>query len=51
MYFTTNPETEIDDKYTLNFTNIKGRWDARKNALILYESDIFWLRKFAIKKQ
>lgn len=51
IYFTTDPETEIDEKYTLNFTNTKGRWDAKKNRLILYESDIFWLRKFAITKQ
>lgn len=51
IYFNTNPETEIDDKYTLNFTNTKGRWDARNNRLILYESDIFWLKRFAIDKQ
>lgn len=51
IYFTTNPVTELYDKYTLNFTNTKGRWDARKNRLILYESDIFWLDKFAITKQ
>ena len=51
IYFTTNPETEIDDTYTLNFTNTKGRWDTRKNRLILYESDIFWLDKFAIDRQ
>lgn len=51
IYFSTDPETEIDEKYTLNFTNTKGRWDAKKNRLILYESDIFWLRRFAISKQ
>ena len=51
IYFSTDPETEIDEKYTLNFTHTKGRWDAKKNRLILYESDIFWLRRFAITKQ
>lgn len=51
IYFTTDPETELDEKYTLNFTNTKGRWDARKNKLILYESDIFWLRRFTISKK
>lgn len=51
IYFTTNPEIDLDNKYTLDFTNTKGRWDARKNKLILYESDIFWLRRFAIAKQ
>ena len=51
IYFTTNPETDLDDRYTLDFTNTKGRWDARKNKLILYESHIFWLRRFQIKKQ
>ena len=51
IYFHTDPETDLDEKYTLNFTNTKGRWDARKNRLILYESDIFWLKRFAIQKQ
>lgn len=51
IYFSTDPEIEIDDKHTLNFTNTKGRWDARKNKLVLYESDIFWLRRFQITKQ
>jgi len=51
IYFTTNPVTELDKKHTLNFSNTKGRWDARNNRLILFESDIFWLRKFAITKQ
>lgn len=49
--FYTDPTTQLDEKYTLNFTNTKGRWDARNNRLILFESDIFWLRKFAIEKQ
>ncbi len=51
IYFKTSPKTEIDDKYTLNFTNTSGRWDAKNNRLILYESDILYLRRFAIKKQ
>ena len=51
IYFNTDPENDIDEKYTLNFTNTKGRWDARNNRLILYESDIFWLKRFAIQKQ
>lgn len=50
IYFNTDTETELDEKYTLNFTNTKGRWDAPKNRLILYESDISWLNKFAINK-
>lgn len=49
--FYTDPTTQLDEKYTLNFTNTKGRWDARNNRLILFESDIFWLRKFAIVKR
>lgn len=51
IYFTSDPEKDIDQKHTLNFTNTKGRWDAKNSRLILYGSDIFWLKRFVITKQ
>ena len=40
IYFSTNPETEIDDKYTLNFTNTQGRWMLKITDL-LFTNQIF----------
>lgn len=51
IYFYTNAATEIDNKYSLNFTNTTGRFDTKNKSLFrFYKSDIFWIVKSTLKK-
>tara|TARA_B100000768_G_scaffold39367_1_gene38241 strand:- start:760 stop:1188 length:429 start_codon:yes stop_codon:yes gene_type:complete len=54
FYFYTNKENDIDEEYTLNFTNTKARYITKslrdtsekevKNHLRFYDSEIFWIK-------
>jgi hypothetical protein len=54
IYFYTNKETELDKKYTLNFTNTKARFITKsprdksdkevRTHLRFYDSEIFWVK-------
>lgn len=51
IYFHTNNETDIDEKYTLNFTNSTGRYDAKNKTLFrFYRSQIAWIKKSTLTK-
>ena len=54
LYFYTNKENDLDEKYTLNFTNTKARYITKslrdasekevKNHLRFYDSEISWIK-------
>jgi len=51
LYFYTHPENDLDEKYTLNFTNTTGRFDHKNKSLFrFYRSDISWLEKRTLTK-
>ncbi len=60
LYFYTDANSDIDDKYTINFTNTKARYYTKsprdksdkivKTKLKFYESDIPWVKGWELFK-
>jgi len=60
LYFFTEEATDLDDKYTLNFTNTKARYHTKpprdktdkivKNHLRFYDSEIPWVKGWKLFK-
>ena len=60
LYFNTNKATDIDNKYTLDFTNTKARYvtkhprdksdKAVKTHLRFYDSEIPWVKGWKLFK-
>jgi hypothetical protein len=58
---TTNPEVDLFDNYTLNFTNTKARIDRQSvrnksadavpDSMRIYDSDIFWIKGLKLTKE
>ncbi len=43
--------TEIDNKYSLNFTNTTGRFDTKNKTLFrFYKSNIPWIKRPTVSK-
>ena len=61
LYFYTDTNSDIDDKYTLDFTNTKARYYTKsprnkttkivKTKLKFYESDISWVKGWTLYKE
>jgi hypothetical protein len=61
IFFYTNKETDLDEKYTMDFTNSKARHIAKsprdksdkvvKTTLRFYESDIFHIKGLELFKE
>lgn len=61
VYFYADKDVDFDEKYTLDFNNIKARFITKsprdksdrdiKTALLFYESDIFWIVRWKFIKQ
>lgn len=50
IHFVTNTN-DLDEKYTLNFTNSSGRLDTKnKNQFRFYHSEIPWIEKLTLQK-
>ncbi len=59
VYFSSS-KSDIDDKYTLDFSNTKARFDTKsqrdksntdkKTSLRFYESEVFWLKGMTLIK-
>ena len=60
LYFFTNTSTDIDDKYTLDFSNTKARYHTKsprdktdkivKTKLHFYDSEIPWVKGWKLFK-
>ena len=51
LHFYTDKESDLDEKYTLNFTNTTGRLDGKNKSLFrFYRSDISWLVRRTLQK-
>ncbi|WP_445458004.1 hypothetical protein [Flavobacterium sp. HNIBRBA15423] len=51
LCFYTNKEKDIDEKYSLSFTNTTGRFDHKNKSLFrFYRSNISWLEKRTLTK-
>lgn len=60
IYFYADEKTDFDEKYTLDFNNTKARFITKsprdksdrviKTALLFYESDIFWVKRWQLFK-
>lgn len=61
VYFRTDKETDLDDKYTIDFTNSKARYITKssrdksdkveKTALRFYESNLFYIKGLELFKE
>lgn len=61
IFLTTNKETDLDDKHTMNFSNSKARYITKsprdtsdkvlKTSLRFYESDIFHIKGLELFKE
>ncbi|MFD0990631.1 hypothetical protein ACFQ1R_11025 [Mariniflexile jejuense] len=61
IFLTTNKETDLDEKYTMDFTNSKARYTTKlprdtsnkvvKTSLRFYESDIFHIKGLELFKE
>lgn len=59
VYFFTN-DSDVDDEFNLNFNNSKARFITKssrdksdrviKTALLLYDSEIFWVKRLNLTK-
>ena len=61
LYFYTDPKTDIDEVYSLDFTNTKARYFSKSKrdksdkviikSLKFYASDIFWVKSMKLIKE
>ena len=61
LFFYINKETDLDEKYTLNFSKTKARYvsvsprdisgSSIKTSLIFYSSEIFWVKGMKLFKK
>ncbi|GAA4802999.1 hypothetical protein [Litoribaculum gwangyangense] len=61
VYFHTNKETDLDEKYNIDFTNSKARYITKsprdksdrvvKTALHFYESNLFYIKGLKLFKE
>ncbi|HBY68077.1 MAG TPA: hypothetical protein DEG69_10145 [Flavobacteriaceae bacterium] len=61
VLFYTNKETDIDEKYTLNFTNTKARFikkvprgetaTNKKTYFLFYDSEVSWIKGVKLYKK
>ncbi len=50
IHFETNTN-DLDEKYTLNFTNSSGRFDGKnKNQFRFYHSEIPWIERLTLQR-
>ena len=60
LFFYINKDTDLDEKYTLNFSKTKARYSSKsprnlseqfiKTSLLFYNSEIFWVKGMKLFK-
>ena len=60
IYFSSDEQSDFNDKYTLDFSNTKARFITKsprdksdrviKTSILFYESDIFWIKRWKLFK-